>query len=233
MKAWLAIAAVAAAWLARAGSPDAEVKAAKAPAERSVEVTSPHVTSGRATPVAPATPRLELPIEPPTLVDARPELPPAEPRTIHGAIYELGGDPCVGATVVATSPALEGEQVVITDEEGLYKITGLPPGPYALIVYYNNERIYVAGYEVRDDEATLAELVFDPVPEPREVVAVGRRDFADVLDCPDGDCTIHSNCGNENTYIVSTDDNTADDIPIPGRTFEAVLGAAAGSQPGG
>jgi hypothetical protein len=209
-------------------------------------------------------PRLELPTELPTLVDANPELPPAEPRSIQGAIYELGGDPAIGATVVATSPALQGEQVVITDEYGLYKITGLPPGPYALIVYYNNERIYAAGYDVRDDEGTLAELVFDPVPEPpREVVAFEDRmlgrDFTGVVDCPDGDCTIHSNCSSENTYIVTTDDTTDDsatadepaipleshddgitidknyirNTPVPGRTFESVLGAAAGSQPGG
>ena len=231
MKPWLAIAAVAAAWLARGGSPDAEVEAAKAPAGRPVDVASTHDAPGHATTTAPAMPRLELPIEPPALVDANPELPPAEGRTIHGAIYELGGDPCIGATVVATSPALEGEQVVITDENGLYKITGLPPGAYALIVYYNNERIYVAGYEVRDDEATLAELVFDPVPEPPGEVSVDLRDFADV-------CIIHSNCGLENTYILESDDDaentaTADDVPVPGRTFETVLGAAAGSQPGG
>jgi carboxypeptidase family protein len=242
MKAWLAIAAVAAAWFARGRLPD-EVDVAKAPTERPVEVASARAAPAHPTVVAAAMPRLELPIEPPTLVDANPELPPAEGRTIQGAIYELGGEPCIGATVVATSPALEGEQVVITDEEGLYKITGLPPGAYALIVYYNNERIYVAGYDVRDDEATLAELVFDPVPEPpREVVAfenrVVGRDFIGVVDCPDGDCTIHSNCGNENTYILESDDDTentatADDVPVPGRTFETVLGAAAGSQPGG
>jgi hypothetical protein len=225
MKAWLAIAAVAAAWLARGGSP-AEVTDAKAP-----EATSVRVTSGRPT----ATPRLELPIEPRPLVDPNPELPPVDARTIHGAIYELGGDPAVGATVVAMSPALEGEQVVITDENGLYKISGLPPGAYTLVVYYNNERVSVAGYDVRDDEATLAELVFDPEPPP-EVVAVDapRRDFAGVLDCPDGGCTFHSNCGSENTYVLPSDDTeNSDDIPVPGRTFDTVLGVAAGSQPGG
>ena len=48
------------------------------------------------------------------------------------------GEPSVGATVVATSPALQGEQVVITDENGAYYITSLPPGEYTITVYYND-----------------------------------------------------------------------------------------------
>ena len=38
----------------------------------------------------------------------------------------------LGATVVATSPALVGEQVVLTDADGSYFITALPPGLYTL-----------------------------------------------------------------------------------------------------
>ena len=48
------------------------------------------------------------------------------------------GEVAVGATVVATSPALQGEQVVITDETGQYFVTSLPPGIYTLTVYYND-----------------------------------------------------------------------------------------------
>src|SRR5262245_47130267 len=161
MRAWLAIAAVAAAWFARGGSPSVDVEPTTAPAA---------IETKAAAGVAPARPRLELPAAAPAFVDANPELPAADPRTIQGAIYELGGDPAIGATVIATSPALQGEQVVITDENGFYTIAGLPPGEYTLIVYYNNKRITVDGYEVHDDEATIAELVFDPPPEPpREV----------------------------------------------------------------
>src|SRR5688572_20070916 len=49
------------------------------------------------------------------------------------------GDVAVGATVVATSPALVGEQVVITDENGQYFLGSLPPGVYTLTIYYNDK----------------------------------------------------------------------------------------------
>src|SRR4051812_36912692 len=48
------------------------------------------------------------------------------------------GEAAVGATVVATSPSLQGEQVVITGGDGEYFITALPPGLYILTVYYND-----------------------------------------------------------------------------------------------
>src|SRR5437763_10624905 len=60
---------------------------------------------------------------------------------LRGVIRDKGegGASAVGATVVATSPALQGEQVVITDENGQYFITALPPGVYTLTVYYNDQ----------------------------------------------------------------------------------------------
>src|SRR3954467_6116884 len=58
--------------------------------------------------------------------------------SLRGTIRDkAGNDNAVGATVVATSPALQGEQVVITDESGQYFINSLPPGQYTLTVYYN------------------------------------------------------------------------------------------------
>jgi hypothetical protein len=47
-------------------------------------------------------------------------------------------DAAVGATIVATSPARVGEQVVITDENGAYFISSLPPGTYTLTIFYEN-----------------------------------------------------------------------------------------------
>jgi outer membrane receptor protein involved in Fe transport len=59
--------------------------------------------------------------------------------SLRGVVKDKGtGEPTVGATVVATSAALQGEQVVITDESGGYYITSLPPGIYTLTVYYND-----------------------------------------------------------------------------------------------
>src|SRR4051812_24854896 len=50
---------------------------------------------------------------------------------LRGVVKDKGtNENAVGATVVATSPALQGEQVVITDENGQYFITALPAGMY-------------------------------------------------------------------------------------------------------
>src|SRR5881628_2321568 len=46
------------------------------------------------------------------------------------------GEAIAGATIVATSPALQGDQVALTDEAGEYYITSLPPGLYALTVFW-------------------------------------------------------------------------------------------------
>src|SRR6266516_2301020 len=40
--------------------------------------------------------------------------------------------PVVDVVVTATSPALQGEQTVVTDSAGLYRIPALPPGVYTL-----------------------------------------------------------------------------------------------------
>jgi outer membrane receptor protein involved in Fe transport len=59
--------------------------------------------------------------------------------SLRGVVKDQAtGGPAVGATVVATSAALQGEQVVVTDENGGYYITSLPPGMYTLTIYYND-----------------------------------------------------------------------------------------------
>src|SRR5437867_3833853 len=77
-----------------------------------------------------------------SLLDSQPAHAQASVTTgaLRGQIKDKGanGEAAAGATVVATSPALQGEQVVITDETGQYFITSLPPGVYTLTVYYND-----------------------------------------------------------------------------------------------
>ena len=40
--------------------------------------------------------------------------------------------PVADVVVTATSPSLQGEQVVVTDSSGLYRVPQLPPGTYTL-----------------------------------------------------------------------------------------------------
>src|SRR5689334_16572821 len=77
-------------------------------------------------------------------VVAAADSPPAAAQTstsgaVRGRILDKKTkDPVFGATVVATGPALQGQQAEITDDSGGFTITNLPPGVYVLTVYYND-----------------------------------------------------------------------------------------------
>jgi hypothetical protein len=51
---------------------------------------------------------------------------------VSGRVIDQQELPLPGATVTVTSPALQGERTVVTDEIGAYIIRGLPPGNYAV-----------------------------------------------------------------------------------------------------
>jgi len=53
--------------------------------------------------------------------------------TLTGTVTDAATKaPIVDVVVTATSPALQGEQVVVTDSSGFYRIPNLPPGVYTL-----------------------------------------------------------------------------------------------------
>src|SRR5688572_29111069 len=57
---------------------------------------------------------------------------------VRGVIKDKAtGEAVIGATVVISGPALQGQQAEITDENGQYVISNLPPGTYVLTVFYN------------------------------------------------------------------------------------------------
>src|SRR5690348_2928076 len=57
--------------------------------------------------------------------------------SLRGTIRDKGtGEPAIGATIIATSPSLLGEQVAITEDGGQYFLPALPPGLYVLTVIY-------------------------------------------------------------------------------------------------
>ena len=109
------------------------------------------------------------------IVEGMAELPQAGGQTIHGRLVELDGNEGVGATVVATSPSLQGEGVVITDENGYFKIVDLPPGIYTVTIYYNNQTFNETDVLVTVGEAAVVEKVLDPgeLPPRPEIIDVG------------------------------------------------------------
>jgi hypothetical protein len=52
---------------------------------------------------------------------------------IQGRVEDADGAPLPGATVTATSPALQGQQIVVTDADGSFRLLNLPPGTYDLV----------------------------------------------------------------------------------------------------
>lgn len=142
--------------------------------------------------------------------------------SLRGQVRDkANGEPAVGATVVATSPALQGEQVVLADESGLYFLTSLPPGSYTLTVYFNDGTFTRGNVIVQVGKEAVVNITVDSTStagKPKggnEIIEL--QGSAPVIDQ-----------GSTKTGVSLTSDYT-NNIPV-GRTFGAVLGAASGSQ---
>ncbi|MBP9203818.1 MAG: TonB-dependent receptor [Kofleriaceae bacterium] len=126
-------------------------------------------------------------------------------------------EPLIGATVVATSPALQGEQVVITDESGAYFIDTLPPGTYLVTVYYNDAKFERGGVLIQLGKQAVVNVPVDTGAAAAKGETIIIEGNAPIVDQ-----------GSTKTGATITKDYT-NNIPV-GRTFGGVLGAAAGSQ---
>jgi outer membrane receptor protein involved in Fe transport len=140
--------------------------------------------------------------------------------SLRGQIRDKAtGENAAGATVVATSPALQGDQTVLADESGLYFLTALPPGSYTLTVYYDNGTFTRGNVVVQVGKEAVVNITVDSAattgkPKGETIELQGS---APVIDQ-----------GSTKTGLSLTSDYTSN-IPV-GRTFGAVLGAAASSQ---
>jgi Carboxypeptidase regulatory-like domain len=93
--------------------------------------------------------------------------------SVRGVVKDkASGEPSVGATVVATSPALQGEQVVIADETGSYFITSLPPGVYTLTVYYNDTTFSRNNVTVSVGKENFVAIAVDTSATKGETIAI-------------------------------------------------------------
>ena len=64
------------------------------------------------------------------------------------------GDTIPGVTVVVSSPALQGVQVAITDDTGLFRLTELPSGSYLVTLYYLETTVEYADIAIRAGKTT-------------------------------------------------------------------------------
>ena len=140
--------------------------------------------------------------------------------SLRGVIRDKGtGETAAGATVVATSPALQGEQVVITEGDGQYFVTSLPPGLYVLTVYYNDATFTRGNVLVQLGKEAVVNITIDSAinPDKPKGEVINIQGAAPIVDQ-----------GSTKTGLTITDDYTRN-LPVA-RTFGGVLGAAAGAQ---
>ena len=67
-----------------------------------------------------------------TAVGAKAQSVGATTGSLNGRVADASGGVLPGVTITATSPALQGARTTISNEEGTYRLPGLPPGVYAV-----------------------------------------------------------------------------------------------------
>ncbi len=136
---------------------------------------------------------------------------------IQGVVTDgASGEKLAGVTVIVTSPALSQTQTAITDENGTYQVGALPPGDYLVTFYYADITVERSGIHVGVDKTV-------PVFQKLNTSAAGGETIKIQDTAPTIDPT-------STTQGITIDKNYIKNIPVPGRTFEDTLGAAAGSQ---
>ncbi|APR81343.1 Hypothetical protein A7982_06690 [Minicystis rosea] len=96
--------------------------------------------------------------------------------------------PLVDVTVSVTSPSLQGEQTVVTDATGQYRIPNLPPGTYTLRLEADGHRGY-ARSDVGLRVSTTVRVNADLLPEglqAKEEVVVAAAPTVDVASSTTG-----------------------------------------------
>ncbi|HEU4408802.1 MAG TPA: TonB-dependent receptor [Polyangiaceae bacterium] len=103
--------------------------------------------------------------------------------TLSGKVVDTSSKaPLADAVVTVTSAALQGEQTVVTDGSGFYRIPNLPPGDYTLRVDADGYRAYARGGIALRVNITVR-LDLELLPESltaAEVTVVGRPPTVDV-----------------------------------------------------
>ncbi|MEO8845714.1 MAG: carboxypeptidase-like regulatory domain-containing protein [Kofleriaceae bacterium] len=138
---------------------------------------------------------------------------------VLGQVTDLTEQPVVGCTVIVTGPNLDGTQTAITDEHGNYRVVGLPAGYYSVTFYYADQTIERTQIASREIEATQLDLSMDPNGHAERPV------YEPPTIEPEQGITI-----DYDDTVTFEGDDYIENLPVPGRTFGSVLGAAAGSQ---
>ncbi len=136
---------------------------------------------------------------------------------IQGVVTDQAtGESLPGVTVVVTGTSIA-SQTVITDEKGFYKVTNLPPGgDYLVTYYYADITVERRGITVGINKTAPVYVKLDSNDAGGETIVI--EDSAPTID------------PTSTSQGITLDTEYLAKIPVPGRTFESALGAAAGSQ---
>lgn len=141
---------------------------------------------------------------------------------VLGHVTDPTDQPVPGCTVIITGPNLDGTQTAITDDHGDYRVVDLPAGYYTVTFYYADQTIERTDIASREIEATQLDLSMDPNGHAERPV------FDPPMVEPEQGFTVEDEV--PEARIFEGADDYIRNIPMPGRTFDSVLGAAAGSQ---
>lgn len=131
--------------------------------------------------------------------------------------------PLGDVVVTATSSSLQGEQTVVTDGSGTYRIPNLPPGDYTLRLESDSFKPYSRGGISMRSSSTIqvnAELLPEQVTlKAEEIVVVGKAPTVDISSSSTG---------------VSLNQEFTSRLPLSGttasRSFESLAAVAPGAQ---
>lgn len=103
---------------------------------------------------------------------------------VQGRVTDASnGNPVADVVVMATSPALLGEQIVVTDATGQYRLPNLPPGDYTLSFQKETYRPATRGGIALRSAVTIRvdmQVLPEAVQASEEIVVVGRAPTVDV-----------------------------------------------------
>ncbi|HTJ47025.1 MAG TPA: carboxypeptidase regulatory-like domain-containing protein, partial [Kofleriaceae bacterium] len=135
---------------------------------------------------------------------------------IQGIVKDKAtGEPLPGVAVVANGAQGQGAPSALTDENGFYKIDGLTPGRYIVKYFFATVTVTRDDITVGVNKTVPVYIDIDTENAGEKVVITGSAPTIDPTSTTQG---------------ITLDQEYTKNIPVPGRTFESALGAAAGSQ---
>ena len=145
---------------------------------------------------------------------------------ILGTVTDPQGGAVPGATVTATSPALQGARMAVTDNSGTYRFPTLPPGSYAI-------KVEMVGFQAAEQtnvpvslsQAVTVNLKLQIAGVASEVLVLGASPYVDTTTSSGG----ISVSGELFTQLPIARDFYAISRLAPGVTQDAVGPAALGS----